>query len=77
MIKIEFTCYVCGNTSEIGVDNIEEKTIVPVCEGCYNVFVSQNEKLIRLFVKKLTGVYNVFSISIDSFNAGEDIIVRE
>lgn len=75
MIKIIFTCHVCGKTSDIGIDDVEEKNIVPVCDGCYNNFVSKKELLIKSFKKKLTTIYNEFGIPSDTFNAGEDIII--
>lgn len=77
MIKIEFTCYSCGNSSEICTDAIEEKAIVPVCDDCYKKFLSQKERLVKSFIKKLTSIYGDYDIPVDTFNAGEDIVIRE
>ena len=77
MIKIEFTCYGCGKSSEIATDDIEEKTIVPVCEDCYKEFLSRKEKLIKLFIKKLISIYGDYDIPASTFNAGEDIVIDE
>ena len=76
MIKIEFTCYVCGEKSEIGVDDIDEKTIVPICDDCYKKFLSRKGKLIKSFIKRLKKVYSDYGIPVDTFNAGEDIVVE-
>ena len=73
MIKIEFTCYACGKSSEIDVDDIDEKTIVPVCDDCYEKFLSQKEKLIKSFTKKLISIYSDYDIPPDTFNASDDI----
>ena len=68
MIKIEFTCLACGKTTEITEDEIEGKTIVPVCDVCYEMFLSRKRKI----VKSLVGVYGKYGISVDSFNAVEE-----
>jgi len=73
MIKIEFTCKTCGKVESISADDIEEKTIVPVCDDCYEKFLSRKEKLIKLFIKKLTSIYNDYGIPVDTFNVSEDI----
>ncbi len=77
MIKIEFTCYVCGKSSEISADDIDEKTIVPVCDDCYEAFLLQKDKLIKSFIKRLISIYSNYSIPPDTFNAGEDIIIDD
>ncbi len=77
MIKIEFTCYRCGESSEIVADDIDEKTIVPVCDGCYKIFLSRKEKLIKSFIKKLISIYSDYDIPAGTFNAGEDITIDE
>ena len=77
MIKIEFTCYSCAETSAIDADDIEEKVIVPVCDSCYQRFLLQKERLIRSFEKKLTSIYSDFGIPVDTFNASEDITVND
>ena len=71
MIKIEFTCYSCGGKEEIGVDDIEEKEVVPVCEDCYKKFLSRKERLIKSFVKRLTTIYSDYDIPVDTFDASE------
>ena len=73
MIKIEFTCLTCGTAKEISVDDIEEKTIVPVCDDCYEKFLTRKEKLIESFEKKLRGVYKGYGIPVDTFNAAEEL----
>ena len=73
MVKIEFTCYVCGNSSEISADDIEEKTIVPVCDDCYSKFLTRKKRLIRSCMKRLTGIYVDYGIPIDTFNASEEL----
>ena len=75
MIKVEFTCYSCGGRSVISADDIDEKDIVPVCDSCYEKFLSQKRKLIKSFIGKLISVYSDCDIPIDTFNAGEDIII--
>ncbi len=75
MIKIEFTCYSCGESSEIGVDDVDEKEIVPVCDDCYKKFLSRKGKGIKSFVKKLKSIYSDYNIPVDTFNASEDIIL--
>ena len=75
MLKIEFTCYSCGESSEISADDIDEKAIVPVCDDCYKKFLSQKEQLIKLFLKKLTRIYSDYDISVDTFNASKDIAI--
>ena len=77
MIKIEFTCYVCGKSSEITEDDIAEKAIVPVCDGCYKKFLSRKEKLIKSFIKKLKSIYSDYGIRTATFNAGEDITIDD
>ncbi len=72
MIKIEFTCYSCGKISDIGTDDIDEKTTVPVCDVCYQKFLLRKEKLIESFKKKLTSIYDEYSIPVDTFNAGAE-----
>ena len=76
MIKIEFTCYSCGGSLEISIDDIDEKVIVPVCDDCYKKFLSRKGKVIELFVKKLTSIYSDYGIPVDTFNASEDIIIE-
>ena len=76
MIKIEFTCYSCEEVSEIGVDDVEGKSVVPVCDDCYESFLSQKGKLIKSFEKKLRAIYSAYSIPVDTFNASEDIIIE-
>ena len=73
MIKIEFTCKVCGKVEEITPDDIDEKTIVPVCDACYGQFEAQKGKLIKSFKKKMVKVYEVYGIPAETFNAGEEI----
>ena len=73
MIKIEFTCYRCGGRSEIEADDVDEKAIVPVCDVCYEHFLSRKEKLIKSFIKKVTSIYSDYGIPVDTFNASEDI----
>ena len=77
MIKIEFTCYSCGGSSEITEDDIEEKTIVPVCDACYKMFLSRKSKLVKSFGKKLNGVYEEYGIPVDTFNAVEEFAELE
>ena len=77
MIKIEFTCYGCGESSEITADDIVEKAIVPVCDGCYKKFLSRKEKLIKSFIKKLVSIYSDYNIPAGTFNAGEDITIDD
>ena len=77
MIEIKFTCYKCGESSDIGADDVEEKDIVPVCDDCYEKFKSQKEKLIKSFKKKLIGIYNGYCIPVDTFSAGEEITNME
>ena len=77
MIKVVFSCYVCGGSSEIGVDDIDEKTTVPVCDGCYGKFLSRKERLIKSFTKKLRSIYSDYDIPVDTFNAGEDIAIDD
>ena len=76
MIKIEFTCYSCGGRSEISIDDIDEKVIVPVCDDCYKKFLSRKEKSVKLFTKKLEIIYSDYGIPVDTFNASEDIIIE-
>ena len=77
MIKIEFTCYSCGESSEIGADDIDGKVIVPVCDGCYRKFLSRKERLVKSFIKKLVSIYGDYGIPADTFNAGEDITIDD
>ncbi len=77
MIKILFTCDTCGEGSEISVDDIDEKVVVPVCEGCYNKFLSRKGKLIKSFIKRLVSIYGDYGIPANTFNAGEDIIIDD
>ena len=77
MIKIEFTCLTCGETTAITVDDIDEKTIVPVCDACYEIFLSRKGKLIKSFAKKLRVVYEGYGIPIDTFNAAEELANME
>ncbi|KKK80050.1 hypothetical protein LCGC14_2827380 [marine sediment metagenome] len=72
MIKIEFTCYSCGESSEIGADDIDEKDIVPVCDGCYGKFLSRKERLVKSSTKKLISIYNDYGIPGDTFKADEE-----
>ncbi len=71
MIKIKFTCFTCGETAGITEDDISEKTIVPVCDACYKMFLSRKRKLVKSFKKKLEGVYEKYGIPVDTFDAGE------
>jgi len=73
LIKIEFTCFVCGETTNITNDDIAEKTIVPVCDDCYEKFLSQKGKFIKSFQKKLEGLYERYGIPVDAFNASEEL----
>ena len=41
MIKIIFTCFACNETTDITADDMDEKTIVPVCDICYGKFEAQ------------------------------------
>ena len=75
MQGIKDTCYCCGEGSEIVKEDIEAKTIVPVCDGCYTKFLSRKDKLIQSFIKKLISVYSDYGIPADTFNASEDIIM--
>lgn len=75
MIKIEFTCYCCGESSEISANDIDEKAVVPVCDDCYKKFLSRKENLIKSFLKKLMSIYSDYDIPVDTFNAGEDITI--
>ena len=73
MIKIEFTCLTCGETTNITVDDIDEKTIVPVCDACYKIFLSRKRKIVKSFQKKLECVYEKYGIPVDTFNANEEL----
>ena len=73
MIKIEFTCLTCSETTSITEDDIEEKTIVPVCDDCYKEFLSRREKVIKSFKKKVKAVYEEYGIPVDTFNAAEEL----
>ena len=77
MIEIEFTCKTCEATKAISADDINEKTIVPVCDDCYEMFLFRKGKLIKSFKKKLTSIYGEYGIPVDTFNAGEDITMEE
>ena len=77
MIKIEFTCLTCGETTGITADEIDEKTIVPVCDACYEIFLSQKRKLVKSFEKKLKALYGGYGISVDTFNAAEELAELE
>ena len=77
MIQIEFTCYRCGKSSEIVVDDIEEKTIVPVCDDCYGMFIVQKEKLIKSFTKRLKDIYKKYNIPVNTFKANEEFVELE
>jgi len=77
MIKIEFTCNTCGEISEISADDIDEKAVVPVCDGCYKKFLLRKSKLIKSFVKRIRDIYSDYSIPVDTFNAEEDIEVDD
>jgi len=77
MIRIEFTCYCCGKGSEIDMDDVEEKTIIPVCDGCYQKLLSRKEKLIKSFIRKLISIYSDYDIPAATFNAGEEIIIND
>ena len=72
MIKIEFTCLTCGETKYITKDDIDEKTVVPVCDACYKEFLSQKEKVVKSFEKKLKRAYKEYGIPVDTFNAAEE-----
>lgn len=73
MIKIEFTCTTCGATADITADDVDEKTVVPVCDACYEKFLSQKGKLVKSFERKLKGVYEEYGIPVDTFNATEEL----
>lgn len=75
MIRIEFTCFVCGEKSEISPDDIEEKEVVPVCETCYKLFKVDKERAVELFIKKIKSVYGKYDIPVGTFNAGEEIVI--
>ena len=77
MIKIEFTCYVCGKVSKIGVDDIGEKEVVPVCDDCYKKFISLKEKRIKSFIKNIKRLYRDYNIPFDTFNVSEEITVED
>ena len=51
MIKIIFTCEVCGFVEEIDYDDVEEKRVVPVCDTCYCKFQKQHQRLKNNIVK--------------------------
>ena len=73
MIKIEFTCKTCGATSEITADDIDERTIVPVCASCYQTFLSRKAKLIKSFEKRMNVIYEEYGIPFDTFNVAEEL----
>lgn len=72
MIKIEFTCKTCNKTMAITAGDIDEKTIVPVCDACYKMFLARKGKLIKSFEKKLVGAYEEYGIPVDTFRASEE-----
>jgi len=72
MIKIEFTCLTCGGIESITADDIDGKTVVPVCDACYKKFLSRKGELVKSFGKKLEGIYEEYGIPVDTFNAGEE-----
>uniref|UniRef100_A0A6M3LIH2 Uncharacterized protein n=1 Tax=viral metagenome TaxID=1070528 RepID=A0A6M3LIH2_9ZZZZ len=74
MIKIEFTCLTCGKTADITEDDIDEKTIVPVCDACYVTFLYRKGKLVKSFEKKLISFYKEYGIPVDTFNADEEFV---
>ena len=71
MIKIEFTCFTCGDTTVIAEDELDEKSIVPVCDACYEIFLSRKSKLVKSFKKKLEDVYEKYGIPVDTFDVTE------
>ena len=73
MIKIEFTCLTCGDTTEITVDDVDEKTVVPVCDACYKKFMSEKERLVKPFKKRLANIYEKYGIPVDTFNADDEL----
>ena len=77
MIKIEFTCHSCGESSVITEDDIDEKVTVPVCDGCYKKFLSRKDKLIKSFKRRLASIYGDYGIPANTFNAGEDITMDD
>jgi len=77
MIKIEFTCYRCGESSEISADDIDEKATVPVCDNCYKKFLSRESRLVKSFQKKLRGIYSDYGIPVNTFNVSEEITFEE
>ena len=77
MIKIEFTCYSCKESSEITANDIDEKAIVPVCDDCYKDFLSRKERAIKSFTKRLVGLYVSYGIPANTFNAVEDIVIDD
>ena len=77
MIKIEFTCLTCSETSNITENDIEEKTIVPVCDACYKKFLSQKRRLVKSFEKKLGDVYERYGIPVNTFNTVEEFTELE
>ncbi len=77
MIKIEFTCLTCGDTTDIAKDDIEEKTVVPVCDACYKKFEARKGKLVKSFKKKLEVVYEKYGIPVDTFNSVEELAELE
>ena len=72
MIKIVFTCFNCGDEGDINADDIEGKDIFPVCDSCYDKFLSRKERLVKFAIKKLTKIYSDCGIPIETFNAGEE-----
>ena len=64
MIKITFTCEVCGEVGEIEYDDVEEKRIVPVCDTCYRKFEKRKERL-KGNISKLYTDYHIDSPDMD------------
>ena len=73
MIKIEFTCKTCGANEDITADDIDERTIVPVCASCYQTFLSRKEKLIKSFQRRMNVIYDEYGIPADTFNVAEEL----
>ena len=58
MIKITFTCEVCGGAEEIYYDDVEEKRVLPVCDTCYDTFQKKKER-IKNNLLKLYSQYHI------------------
>jgi len=58
MIKITFTCEICGAVEEIDYNALEKKRIVPVCNKCYTAFVKKKER-IKSSIVKLYSHYHI------------------